>query len=38
MKFVEVIWDVCIDILWEVCKIYGSVRDIEVKYSKYMRL
>ena len=41
--FVRYIRNICGKYVWIVCeecvyKIYGSMRDMEVKYSKYMSL
>ena len=43
MVFVRYIRNICGKYVWIVCeecvcKIYGSMRDMEVKYSKYMSL
>ena len=34
VKDIDVLWDV----VFVICKIHGSMRDIEIKDSKYMRL
>ena len=34
VKDVDVLWDV----VFVICKIHGSMRDMEIKDSKYMRL
>lgn len=41
MVFVKYIRNICGKYIWIVCeecvcKIYGSMRDLKVKYSKYM--